>query len=71
MEEVSLPIGRRGESYHLQHVYRKLESSVSLFLSSVRSRYVHLLKSFFFLCVYMYLLLFADYVNLWNEIPNY
>ncbi|KAL0672988.1 hypothetical protein Bca4012_000969 [Brassica carinata] len=31
VEEVSLPIGRRGESYHLQRVYRKLESSVSLF----------------------------------------
>ena len=59
MEEVSLPIGRRGESYHLQHVYRKLESSVSLFLSSVRSRYVHLLKSFFLS------------LRLRNEIPNY
>ena len=33
-EVSSLPIGMRGESYHLQRVYRKLESSV-------RSRYVH------------------------------
>ncbi|KAG2333945.1 hypothetical protein Bca52824_005125 [Brassica carinata] len=28
VEEVSLPIGRRGESYHLQRVYRKFKNLV-------------------------------------------